>query len=94
MDDTPDELLEKCAYNITLTEQSLSIQSLEVHITTSYTELGRPQRHQTIEGNEHAITRNRSIKTNLAYKSKNEIHSGPCHPDHLLSDHARSFSAQ
>jgi hypothetical protein len=51
-EDTPDETLEKYMYNKTLTENANSIQSFDVYITSSYFELGRPVRQQTIEGNE------------------------------------------
>ena len=51
-EDTPDETLEKYVYNKTLTRDASSIQSFDIFITSSYSELGRPGRQQTIEGNE------------------------------------------
>jgi hypothetical protein len=78
MDDIPDELRETYVYNIVYANNRNSIQSFDIHITSSYSELGRPPRFQTIEGNE-ARTYAQSLNKNQfgIQKQERTIHGNP-----------------
>ncbi len=75
--DTEESLIAKYVYNIQFSESGY-IKPFKIHITSSYAELGRPPREQTIEGQE-AMNYMHSLQKNHfgIQKVEKTIHGNP-----------------